>query len=109
VGAIDGEIGNSRFRLALGILGLTVAHNTALSIWVTHPLGTHWRMIQRLPVELHSCFVSEAWTFRMRRAPRARRVTTPILDNGHELAYCSDVSLFEVLLLMRDRAHARRE
>jgi hypothetical protein len=46
----------------------------------------------------------------MRKAPRARRMTKPILDNGHELAYCSrDVSLCEVLLLMRDRAHARRE
>jgi hypothetical protein len=29
-------------------------------------------------------------------------MTTPFLDNGHELAYCGrDVSLFEVLLLMR--------
>jgi hypothetical protein len=40
---------------------------------------------------------------------RARRMTTPILDSGHELAYHSrDLSLFEVLL-MRNRAHARRE
>jgi hypothetical protein len=63
-------------------------------------------MIQKLFVELHSCFVLEEWTLRMRKAPRARRMMTPILDNGHELAYCTrDVSLFEVLLLMRDTGH----
>jgi len=37
VGAIDVEIGNSRFRLVLGTFARGMAYGTALSIWLTEP------------------------------------------------------------------------